>query len=179
MGEADPGSWTEHLSGRERVRHVVELLDEPTSVQEIADRAAVSRATADDELQRLQSDDWVTETTIDGTKAYDLNPVRMLFDEVTDLIESHSRDELESQLTELRAEQEAIAADYDVSSLDAFREQLADGDFSAEELRERRNAITTWEAINSELGLVKHALQLYDDVVKLTSSRTDTPSTLA
>jgi hypothetical protein len=179
MVESNPGSWTETMSGRERVRHVVELLDEPTPVQGIADRAEVSRATADDELQRLESDDWVTETTVDGTKAYDLNPVRMLFDEVTDLIEAHSRDELESQLTELKEEQEELAAEYEVSSLDEFREQLAAEDFSTEELRERRNVIATWEAINTELGLVKHALQLYDDVIELSSPRTDSPSTLA
>jgi Mn-dependent DtxR family transcriptional regulator len=167
------------MSGRERVRYIVELLDEPTPVQEIADRADVSRATADDELQRLESDDWVTETTVDGTKAYDLNPVRMLFDEVTDLIEAHSRDELESRLAELKAEQEELAAEYGVSSLDEFREQLASEEFSAAELRERRNVIATWEAINTELGLVKHALHLYDDVVELSSPRTDSPSTFA
>jgi DNA-binding transcriptional regulator GbsR (MarR family) len=167
------------MSGRERVRHVVELLDEPTPVQEIADRADVSRTTADDELQRLQSDDWVTETTVEGTKAYDLNPVRMLFDEVTDLIEAHSRDELENQLTDLKEEQEELATEYDVRSLDEFREQLADEERSAAELRERRNVIATWEAINTELGLVKHALQLYADVVELSSPRTDSPSTLA
>ena len=179
MTEPNPESWTEGMSGRERVRHVVELLDEPTPVQEIADRADVSRTTADDELQRLKSDDWVTETTLEGTKAYDLNPVRMLFDEVTDLIEAHSRDELESQLTELKEEQEALATEYDVSSLDEFRERLADEELSAEELRERRNVIATWDAINTELGLVKHALQLYDDVSELSSPRTDSPSTLA
>jgi Mn-dependent DtxR family transcriptional regulator len=179
MAESNPGSWTETMSGRERVRHVVELLDEPTPVQEIADRAEVSRTTADDELQRLQSDDWVTETAVDGTKAYDLNPVRMLFDEVTDLIEVHSRDELESQLTELKEEQEELAGEYEVSSLDEFREQLAGEDFSAEQLRERRNVIATWEAINTELGFVKHALQLYDDVIELSSPQTDSSSTLA
>ena len=179
MADSTQGSWTERLSGRERVRHVVELLNEPTPVQEIADRAAVSRATADDELQRLESDDWVTETTIDGTKAYDLNPVRMLFDEVTDLIEEYSRDELEGQLTELKAEQEEFAAEYNVGSLTEFREQLATEELSAEELRERRNVIATWEAINTELGLVKHALQLYGDVVELSSSQTDSRSTFA
>ncbi|ERG90740.1 MAG: hypothetical protein J07HQW1_00767 [Haloquadratum walsbyi J07HQW1] len=178
MAESNPGSWTDSMSGRERVRHVVELLDEPTPVQKIADRADVSRATADDELKRLQSDDWVTETTVDGTKAYDLNPVRMLFDELTDLIEGHSREELESQLTELKEEQEELATEYGVSSLEKFREQLADEEFSAEELRERRNVITTWEAINTELRLVRHALQLYDDVVELSSPRTDPPSKL-
>lgn len=179
MGEPGSGSWTERMSGRERVRHVVELLDEPTPVQEIADRADVSRATADDELQRLQSDDWVTETSVDGAKAYDLDPVRMLFDEVTDLIRDHSRDELETHLTELKEEQEALAAEYEVESLTAFREQLAEGDFSATELRERRNVIATWEAFNTELGLVKHALHLYDDVVELSSSRMDSTSTFA
>jgi bacterioferritin (cytochrome b1) len=179
MAEPDPESWTETTSGRERVRHVVELLDEPTSVQELADRADVSRATADDELQRLQSDDWVTETTVDGTKAYDLNPVRMLFDEVTDLIEANSREELERRLTELKEEQESLATEYDVSSLEEFREQLADEELPADELRERRNVIATWEAIETELGLVKHALHLYDDVVELASPRTDASSSLA
>lgn len=179
MAESDQGSWTETMSGRERIRHVIEVLEEPTPVQEIADRADVSRATADDELQRLASDDWVTETTIDGTKAYDLNPVRMLFDEMTDLIKEHSRDELESQLAELKEEQEELAAEYDVSSLDEFREQLVEDELSAEEIRERRNVIATWEAINTELGLVKHALQLYGDVIELSSPRTDSHSTLA
>jgi DNA-binding transcriptional regulator GbsR (MarR family) len=179
MGDPTQGSWTDSTNGRERVRHVVELLDKPTPVQEIADRAEVSRATADDELQRLESDDWVTETTIDGTKAYDLNPVRMLFDEVTDLIGEHSRDELEGQLMKLKTEQEELAAEYDVDSLTEFREQLTADELSAEELRERRNVIATWEAINTELGLVKHALQLYGDVVELSSPRTDSRSTFA
>ncbi|PSP56826.1 hypothetical protein BRC72_10395 [Halobacteriales archaeon QH_7_66_36] len=167
------------MSGRERVRHVVELLDEPTPVQEIANRADVSRATADDELQRLRSDDWITETTVNGTKAYDLNPVRMLFDEVTDLIEAHSRDELESRLTELKEEQEELATEYDISSLDEFREQFADEELSAAELRERRNVIATWETVNTDLRLVKHALQLYEDIMELSSPQTDSSSTLA
>lgn len=179
MVEPSEKSWTENTSGRERVRHVVEVLDGPTPVQEIADRAEVSRTTADDELRRLASDDWVTETTVDGTKAYDLNPVRMLFDEVTDLIEAHSRDELEGRLADLKAEQEALAEEYGVDSLAELRERLAAEELSAEELRERRNVIATWEAIDTELGLVKHALQLYDDVVELSSSRTDSSSTFA
>ena len=178
MVDSDGGSWTERTSGRERVRHVVELLDEPTPVEEIAGRAEVSRATADDELQRLRSDDWVTETTDDGRKAFDLNPVRMLFDEVTDLIGEHSRDELEGQLMELKDEQEALAAEYGVGSVDELREGLADEGLSARELRERRDVIATWEAVNTEIRLVRHALQLYDDVVELSSPRPDSPSTL-
>ncbi|MFC4436481.1 MULTISPECIES: DUF7342 family protein [Natrialbaceae] len=93
--------------------------------------------------------------------------------------EEQQRDELESQLTELKAEQEELAAEYNVGSLTEFRERLATDELSAEELREHRNVIATWEAINTELGLVKHALQLYGDVVELSSSRTDSRSSFA
>lgn len=179
MEPPDQDSWTDTMSGRERVRAVVELLEEPTPVQEIADQADVSRATADDELRRLESDDWVTETTIDGMKAYDVNPVRLLFDEITDLIEEHPRDELERQLTELTAERETLASEHDVNSLTELREQLVADELSAAELQERRNVITTWEAVNTERRLVKHALQLYEDVVELSSPDSDLPSTFA
>lgn len=177
MSDAPDGSWTDDTSGRERIRYVVELLDGPTPVDEIAERAAVSRTTADDELKRLASDDWVTETVVDGKKAYDLNPVRLLFDEITDLIEAHSRDELEQRLAALTAEREDLADEYGVDSLSALREQLVEADLSAEQIRERRHAIETWEALEADLGLVKHALQLYDDVSELSSPGTDSPRT--
>ncbi|OVE85167.1 hypothetical protein B2G88_06355 [Natronolimnobius baerhuensis] len=93
----------------------------------------------------------------------------MFFDEVTDLIDEYSRDRLESQLTELKTKQEELAAEYNVSSLTELREQLAGEDLPVAELRKRRNVVETWEAINTELRLVKHALQLYDDVVGLSS----------
>lgn len=178
MAPPDSGSWTEDLSGRERVRRVVELLDGPATVGDIADRAGVSRTTADDELGRLAGDDWVTETTLDGTRAYDLNPVRLLFDEITDLIADHSRDELEGQLTELQAEREELTDEYGVGSLSEFRDGFVDGDLSADELRERRNVVATWEALDTEISLVRHALQLYDDVVELGSPGSDPPSNL-
>lgn len=179
MGDGDHRTWTETMSGRERVREVVEMLNKPTPVQEIADRAEVARATADDELQRLEQDNWVIETTDGGMKAYDLNPVRMLFDEVTTYINEHTRDELESQLTELKEEQEALASEFAVASLEEFREQLAEEELSAAELRERRNVIATWEAVNTELALVKHALHLYGDVVELSSPKNNSYSSLA
>jgi len=179
MDESEQRTWTETLSGRERVRRVAETLEGATPVGEIADRADVSRATADDELEQLADDDWVSETTVEGTKAYDLNPVRLLFDEVTDLINEHSREELESQLAELTEEREQLAAEFDADSLSAFRDQLAEAELSAAEIRERRNIIETWEAIETERRLVRHALQLYDDVTELSSPRTDVPSTFA
>lgn len=167
----DPtSSWTDDLSGRERIRRVVETLQGPQPIQQIAERADVSRGTAADELDRLERDDWVIETTVEGAKAYDLNPVRMLFDEVTDLIAVHSRDELEQRFTELTAEIEDLAAEYDVTSLEEFRDQFAEDAIPAAELRERRTVIETWEALETERDLLKHAIHLYDDVVELSTA---------
>ena len=172
-------SWKQDTSGRERVRYVVEVLDESKTVEKIADEAEVSRATADDELERLKRDDWVKETTVDGKKAYDLNPVRMLFDEITDLIENNSREELEKQLTELEEEREELSQEYDADTLQELRESLADENLSADEIRERRNVAETWESVDSELRLVRHALRMYDDVVGLSSGSDRVSSTYA
>lgn len=77
----------------------------------------------------------MVETTIDGKKAYDLNPVRMLFDEISTLINEHSREELEGQLAALTEKQEELSTEYNADSLSAFREQLVDDDLSAERTR--------------------------------------------
>jgi len=170
-------SWKQDTSGRERVRYVVELFDEPKTVEKIADEAEVSRATADDELERLESDDWVKETTVDGKKAYDLNPVRMLFDEITNLIQDNSREELEEQLTKLEEERESLSQEYQANSLQELRESLANEDLSADEIHERRNIAETWEAVDSELRLIRHALRMYDDIVGLSSGSDRVSST--
>ncbi|NGM71447.1 hypothetical protein G6M89_21070 [Natronolimnobius sp. AArcel1] len=103
----------------------------------------------------------------------------MLFDEVSTLIEEHTREELEEQLTELKDEQEALTSEFNAGSLEEFREQLAEEELSASELRERRNVIATWETVNTELALVKHALHLYGDVVELTSAKNNSFSSFA
>lgn len=176
MTDPDEPDWSDELSGRERVRRVVEVLDGPETVQSIAERAGVSRTTAADELERLERDDWVAPTTVDGKQAYDLDPVRLLFDEITDLIELHTREELEAQLADLAEEREALASEFGTETLSQLRDDLLDDDLSAEAVRERRNAIATWEALETDLGLVRHALQLYDDVTGLSSPADDSAS---
>lgn len=169
----DPGgSWSDDMSGRERVRAVVETLDGPATVQTIAERAAVSRTTADDELEQLAADHWVRETIVDGKKGYDLNPTKLFFDQLMDLVFENSRDDLEAKLGELQKEREALQEEFDTESLAAFRDRLTENeDLSAKEIRGMRSVIATWEALNSELTLIRHALQLYDDVADLSKEK--------
>lgn len=163
-------SWNKELAGWERIRRVVETLSGPTSVQKIADQAEVPRGTAAEELERLERADWVTERTVNGAKAYDLNPARLLFDEVGVLIQENSREELESKFIALKAEIEDLVTDYDVDTTEGFRDAFADETLSTEEFRTCQNVIETWEALETELDLLKHALHLYDVVDELSGT---------
>lgn len=163
-------SWEDEMTGRERVRAVIETLGAPATVSEIADRAEVSPTTASDELAQLESDNRVRTTLVDEQQGYEPNPMRMFFDELMDLIAENSRDELEAELQQLKSEEEDLAAEFGADSIDVLRERLAESDLSAAQTREIRYAISTWEALNTELTLVRHALRLYDDVTEFSTA---------
>jgi biotin operon repressor len=174
MTDGDAGSWTATTSGRERIRAVVETLDGPTTVQEIADEADVSRTTADDELTQLAANGRVREVLADGKKGYDLDPTALFFDELRTLIDEQSRSELEAKLERLERERENVRTEFGVESVSALRAEVAeDESLSATEIRELRNAATTLETLDAESSLVRHALRLYDDVSDLRADGTD------
>lgn len=158
MTERNSEAWKEEYSGRERVRMVVEILSEPATVSEIADRADVAWGTADSELENLLAEKKAQEHTVDGKTKYGLNPVQMLVEEVLDLINVNTRDELESALVDYTSQIESLQDEYRVESLSELRDNLVEEDFSAEKMQEIRNAASTWEALETEIRLTKHAL---------------------
>jgi len=173
MTEPNVEAWKDEYSGRERVRMVVELLDEPATVSDIADRADVAWGTADSELENLLAEKKVQEYTDDGNTKYGLNPVQMLVEEVLELINENARDELESDLVEYKSQVESLQDEYEVETLSELRDNLIEEDLSAEKMREIRNVASTWEALETEIRLTKHALELYDDVTRLSDSDGD------
>ena len=166
MAEKSPSSWKDTMTGRERVRAVVETLETPATVEQIADRAAVSPTTASDELGQLAANNQVRKTLVDNKKGYELNATKLFFEELQSLLEEHSRTELEAQLEELRSEQETLCEEFDVDSLEMLRGQLPNSELTAAETSAIRNAVSTWEALNTDLTLVRHALRLYDDLME-------------
>ena len=167
MTALDPDAWTETMTARERVRAVVELLDEPASVEEVRKQADVSWSTADRELGRMHDENMVDTVTVGGSKRYRVNPVRLLFDEIQHVINDHDRDELEAELEAMLSEEEALRAEFDATTSDELRERLARSDLSSDEVRELRNASSTWQALESGIRLYRHAPQLYEDVTQL------------
>lgn len=170
-----PETWKEHTTGRERVRMVMDTLDEPASINTIAEQAAVAWETANSEVQRLEAENRVRER---GDGRYEVNPVGQFIDQILDLVEDHSKSTLESQLEAYQAQVEDLEAEYGVRSENELRERLTNDDVSATEMREIRNVSDTWGALELEIRLLKHALQLYDDLVELSRSNGETSITV-
>lgn len=173
MGEPDTEAWTDNTNGRERVRMVVETLDEPATVSAIAKEADVAWATADSELERLVAENLASEHERDDQTVYGPNPVQQFLDQILTLIDDHDRDELEATLVEYQTRIEDLQEETGAESADAYRDVLAEEDLSAAEMREVRNTVSTWEALETERRLTKHALRFYDDVESLSGSGED------
>ncbi|MDJ1434603.1 ArsR family transcriptional regulator [Halostagnicola sp. A-GB9-2] len=154
---------------------VVDTLNEPTTINNIAEQAEVAWETADSEVKRLQTENKVRERD-DGL--YEPNPVQQFLDQILQLIEDHSKSELESQLQEYQEQVENLSEEYGVPSVKELREQLTNDDVSAAEMQEIRNVSDTWEALELEIRLLKNALQLYDDLSQLSQSNGETPITV-
>lgn len=159
-----PETWKKETSGRERVRMVIDTLDEPATINKIAEQADVAWETANSEVTRLTAENRVRERD-DGR--YEINPVQQFIDQILHLIREHSKSELESQLTEYQEQIEDLEAEYEVTSAQEMREQLTNDDVPATEMREIRNVSDTWGAVELEIRLLKNALQLYDDLSEL------------
>lgn len=169
MSHPHPEAWEEHTTGRERVRMVVEILEEPATVTEIADQADVAWETANSELERLMAENLVDEHESDGQTTYGPNMVQQFLSQILDLIQEHDRDQLETQLVEYQEQVESLQAEYGAGTASEFRERLTDDDQTAEEMRDIRNVVSTWEALETEIRLTKQALNFYSDVERLSS----------
>ncbi|ADD03852.2 uncharacterized protein Nmag_0260 [Natrialba magadii ATCC 43099] len=137
MSKPDSEAWVETMTARERVRAVVELLEEPTSADVIAGRANVSPDVAVRELERLD----VAESAGDGKWVLDRDQLRD--EEVRHLIETHDYEDLKDDLQEMQNERESL------------REEINDVDDDREETNMR-----------SSLAALESDIQLYQEVLR-------------
>jgi len=173
MSQPNSDAWKETTTGRERVRMVVESLEAPHTVTEIATEADVAWDTADSELGRMMAANLVDDYEVDGQTKYGPNLVRQFLRQVLDLIAENDREVLERQLVTYQDRLESLRSEHEARSAREFRERLAGDNQTAEEMREIRNVASTWEAIETEIRLRKQALNFYDDVTRLSGSADD------
>ena len=159
-----PHSWTEGMSARERVRAIAKTLREPRSTNWISEQADVAWNTTDDELDDLVDQGRLRRVKTGGMTRYQPDYTRLLFEEIRTLIEENSRDDLQRELLAITTEIEDWQATYDIDSWEGLEASLADPDLDSDELRERREVLEFWRENEEDRRLIKHALELYDDV---------------
>ncbi|PCR89666.1 DUF7342 family protein [Natrinema ejinorense] len=153
MTTFDLRAWTEEMTAHERVRAVVELLDEPTTVEEVAERADVSCEEVDSELGRLQNEALVRFEEVDGEPHVRPDVSNLFREDIERLVDNHDRGELESELQAMLGEREELRDVYDVDSASDL----------PDDKQEMQNVASTWEALEADIRLYQYALRRYED----------------
>ena len=175
MADHGLGSWTDYLSARERVREIATTLTEPRSVEWVRQQAQVSSwQTAKDELEMLVEFGQVHAIEgDDGNTKYAPNYQLRYFNEVTELINNHSRAELREEIAAIQAEINDWKAEFAVESRDELESTLTADDLDNETVQERNRVLRQWDQRKDDKRLLKHALELYDDARELYPGRND------
>ncbi|QZP38266.1 DUF7342 family protein [Halobaculum magnesiiphilum] len=155
-------SWTDDLTARERVREIVTTITEPRSVEWVREEAQVSSwQTAKDELEMLVDFGQVQAVGgDDGNRKYAPNYQRRYFDEVAELINTHTRAELRDEIASIHADIDEWKGRFDVESWDELEATLTDDALDSERIRERNRILRQWERYEDNKRLLKHARQL-------------------
>ncbi|EMA63084.1 DUF7342 family protein [Halorubrum lipolyticum] len=169
MTDRGLGSWTDDLSARERVREIATTLTEARSVEWVRKEAQVSAwQTAKDELEMLVEFGQLQAVDgDDGHTKYAPNYQLRYFSEVTELINTHTREELREEIANIQSEIDEWKTEYEVESRDELESTLADDGLDSTAIRERNRILRRWERYEDNKRLLKHALELYDDAREL------------
>lgn len=175
MTDRNPASWTDGLSTRERVREIATTLTEPRSVEWVRDEAQISSwQTAKDALDMLVEFGQVQAIeSDDGSTKYAPNYQFRYFNELIELINNHTQEELREEITAIQAEIDKCKEEFDAESRDELESTLTDDDLDSEAIRERNRVLRQWERYEGNKRLLKHALELYDDARELYPEQND------
>lgn len=168
-----PRVWKDGMESADRVRAVAEMLTEPRSASWVAEQAQVNYKTGRKYLDKLVADGRLRTTESKQETRYYPNPRVQFFEELEELIDEHTKDELTAELSAMSDRIEAWQTEYGVESPDALRTTI-DESLEVEERRERERVIDTWEYTKEMRTLIRHAIRLYDDLTQFTAGHTPT-----
>lgn len=175
MSEKQP-SWPAEMDAAERVRHVALTRTEPRNAGWIATEADVSRDTAVKYLSRMvDQGDLETVETAEGT-CYEPDTVTQFLDQVRELAEEHSLNELTTELRDIGDEIDQWKREYDVDSLAELRQTVGDSDLSSKARRERLDIVEEWEYNVEMREAIRLAISLTNSLTELGAETGSRPS---
>jgi DNA-binding transcriptional ArsR family regulator len=143
VNEAAVSDWKQSTTTRERIRAVIQRVQEPTPASAIADRARASKPVVRDTLADL-ADLGVVETLETGQGT--------LYREIVELTETYEQDELVANLQEIKETVNGLRAKHDAESPAELAQTLDPDDSAGWEDH------TKWQTAQKNLYLVKAAI---------------------
>ena len=156
VNEAAVTDWKKQTTTRERIKVVIERTTEATPASEIAEKARASPPVVRDELNDLTEMGLVEK--IDGGQGalYKRNDQMYIYQQVLELHEEYSEDELVETLQDLKQTVNEIRTKHGVESPAELAQQLDPDD------QEGWEDHTTWQTAQKNLYLAKAAISFYD-----------------
>jgi hypothetical protein len=141
----------------------------------VREQAQVSSwQTANDELEMLVEFGQVQAIEgNDGNTKYAPNYQLRYFNEVTELINTHTRAELREAIADIQTDIDEWKLEFDIESRDELESTLTDDELDNEAIRDRNRVLRQWERYEDNKRLLHHALELYDDARELYPDQTD------
>jgi predicted ArsR family transcriptional regulator len=155
-------SWDEDLTTRERVRLVARSLSEPRTASWIAEEADVAHGTAKKYLEQLVGEHEVVESDLGGTVTYYPDRITQYLEEVRDLFEDHTEEELTASIAEMKDQIREWQDEFDVESPNELRASIGETDIGPDAEARRREIASEWKYLQYRIDVVTDTLSLYD-----------------
>lgn len=151
-----------HEEKLKRIREVAMTVREPRNAKEIAESADVAPNTARKYLRQLVETNQLAAAEHGRETVYYPDPTTQRFDQIRELIEEHSKQELIDELDAIESEIDGWKKEYNVDSPDELRVSISGK--PEEERKSRLRDSEDWEYFEHQSEMIGHAVMLYDTV---------------
>jgi transposase-like protein len=151
-----------HEEKLKRIREVAMTVREPRNAREIAESADVAPNTARKYLRQLVETNQLATAEHGRETVYYPDPTTQRFDQIRELIEEHSKQELVDELDTIESEIDGWKKEYDVDSPDELRASISGK--PKEERKSRLRDAEDWEYFEHQSEVIGYAVMLYDTV---------------
>ena len=155
--------WKAEMPGVDRVISVALTVEQPRTADWIADRAEVSPTTARDHLERLVDLRVLSAVEQRGAKTYFPDTAYQRFREVSQLVETHTRDEVETIAVTAKENIEELEATHGVEGPDELRKLATAEETTAAAAREYFQKASEWDSHRHTVSIAEEALERYEE----------------
>lgn len=158
MLEEELEEWERTHDTRQRIKHVLAGVREPTPVSQIADRARCSQKTARKHLEELVDDRIVLKVTDPQGSRYYRNDEYFEWRRADQLSVEYSEAALVDELAELEERDQLFQEEFD--STTPTHVEFPPEEASHKEIHDLWDTLTSWETVRRDIERYREALRL-------------------